>query len=224
MMKKIYFPLFLLILFLSCKQEYKQCSFSAQDEQLLIYNQILNELVEQYFYLEYLGEEGHKVFEKYGYFKDSTEIVKELINLQNEVYQNPSKFCSIILDTGSFYNPFDNPTLFQESPEIAAVIRKISKADRSVVDSLSSLQTNYIPENFSLCTSKVISLEQEKEEKERCYIGKVKLSKLFLNVARDKGLVFYEILRGHYGKAELLEIEKNNNKWKIIRSHLFWIS
>lgn len=211
-----------IVTFLSCKPEYKECEFSIKDEELLIYNEILNELVEHHFYSGYLGNEADTIFRKYDYFKDTAEIKKELIKLQNKVFMDTSRFCALLLDTGNFHLPIDSVKTYR--PEIIKIIKTISPDEVTSIYDLNSIQEQYTGKDFQLCTSRVLSYDELKK-KQKCYVGKLKLSKLILNKEKTKGLLYYEfICGGKCGMGELVEFEKVNKRWRIKNTHQFWIS
>src|SRR5688572_21799666 len=86
----------------SCAPDKKVCDFTSDNEELVIYNNILTELVENRMHGRYLGGKEEEIREKYYYDKedvDTAQIDIEFIKAHNEIFKNPSKFCTLYLDT-----------------------------------------------------------------------------------------------------------------------------
>jgi hypothetical protein len=214
----------------SCIHEYKYCNCGAADEQLRAYNDVINELVERRFYNFYLGKDEERVFKVYvDKPADTAKLREEIIGLQNEIYGDTSRFCTLYLDTilrHGFENLKDYETDTGEySTQFKNIISLISNNKQAIIDSLNETQTKYSSANFSLCSSRIVSIGDAYTKSFNCIIGKISLSKLFLNEERNKGVLYYEFRCGGLcGKGELLLIEKSNGRWHIYKSLRSWIS
>jgi hypothetical protein len=222
--------MFLLLGLASCVHEYKYCHCETTDEQLRAYNDVLNELVERRFYNFYLGKDEEKIFKAYvDKPEDTARLRAEVIQLQNEIYGDTSRFCILYMDT--LLRPsFGNLTYYEtDTNEYAAkfinIISSISNNKQAIIDSLNEKQTTYTADSFLLCSSKIVAIGDAQRSPSNCIIGKVSLSKLFLNVEKNKGVLYYEFECGFLcGKGELLFIEKSNGRWHISKSLRSWIS
>ena len=214
----------------SCNYEYKLCDCNSADEKVKIYSDILNELVEHHFYNRYLGKDEQKIFNKYASNNpDTAKISREVIQLQNNLFNDTTRFCIIYLDT--VYRPdFNQWTYYQNDTgqyarEFKDLINTFTIDGLSVIDSLNSMQLSLKPSDFQLCTSKVLSLQNFNNQKGKCAIGIVSFSKVFLDKAKTKGLLYYNFRCGEFcGKGELLVIKKINNRWTISDTFEKWIS
>ena len=103
--------------------------------------------------------------------------------------------------------------------EIRDLITNFSNDGQSVIDSLNSMQMNLSPNEFQLCTSKILSVKELNNLEGNCAIGIVSFSKVFLDNTKTKGLLYYNFRCGGLcGKGELLVIEKKNNRWTITKT------
>lgn len=229
-MKSILFLLLSTLTLSSCHYEYKQCEFNSSDGQLKIYNDILNELVEQNSANSYLGEKLEEIHDEYNLNPaDSIKIRNKIIKRQNELYDDPTQQCTVFLDT--VYRAEFSLQLHllhdttKYTAEIITLITSFSSDGQIVIDSLNSIQKRFKPEDFHLCTSKVRSVRDINNPEIKCGIGIVSLSKVFLDTSKYKGLLIYNFYCGDMcGYGLLLEIEKVNNRWVIIKKIRTWIS
>jgi len=195
-----------------------------------IYNNILNELVEHHFYNRYLGKDEEKISIEYTSDNpDNAKIKREVIQLQNKLFNDTGRFCNIYLDT--LYRPYFNQwTYFQNdtgryATEMKDLITAFSTDGQTVIDSLNSMQLSLKPSDFQLCTSRVLSIRDLESQEGKCAIGIVSFSKVFLDEAKTKGLLYCNFRCGGLcGKGELLVIEKINNRWTITETVGTWIS
>src|SRR5262245_20642448 len=94
-------PVFIII-FISCKPEYKKCNCESKNEELIAYSEIVNEIVDHKSYNYYLGKDEERIFEDYVKNRgDTNRIDKEVIRLQNKIFDDTSRFCTIYLDTAA---------------------------------------------------------------------------------------------------------------------------
>lgn len=229
-MRTTLFVILTILILSSCRYDYKLCDCNTANEQVKIYNHILNELVEHHFYNRYLGKDEKKIFNEYTSDNpDTAKIRREVIQLQNKLFNDTARFCNIYLDT--VYRPYFNQWTYyqndtgQYSRETKDLINTFSNEGQSVIDSLNSMQLSLEPSDFHLCTSKVLSVRDLKRQKGKCAVGIVSFSKVFLDKAKTKGLLYCNFRCGELcGKGELLVIEKINNRWTITETIGTWIS
>lgn len=229
-MKYLVVTVLTFIILVSCNSEYKTCEFESSDEQIKIYNNILNELVDHYFYNFYLGKHEERIFELSAIKDpDTSKIKKEVIKIQNELFHDSSRFCTIYLDT--IFRPQFDPWKYYLSDTSSytidrrEIISQFSTNGSLVIDSLNAMQANIKPKDFHLCTSRVASLADLKKEKDRCAIGVVAFSKVFLSKSGAKGILYCSFRCGGLcGKGMLLTIEKTEDRRIIIDGRIEWIS
>jgi hypothetical protein len=229
-MPKIVLIILTTLILSSCHYDYQLCNCNSKDEKIKLYNDILNELIEHHFYNLYLGTENKKIFNEYvSTSSDTAKIRRDLIRLQNSLYNDTVRFCNIYLDT-VFRPAFNQWTYFQTdtgryAKETKNLISTFSKDGQSVIDSLNSIQLSLKPSDFKLCTSKILSLRDFKSQKGKCSIGIVSFSKAFLDKTKTKGLLYCNFHCGKLcGKGELLVINYVNNRWMINKTILTWVS
>src|SRR5258706_10228819 len=224
-------PLLLIISsVISCHQpEYKVCKFESSDSQLKIYNDILNELVEKRFYNGYLGKVSSGLDKEFGDSTnpDTAALRKEIILLQNKIFNDTSKFETICyrptLTSGPwthFYstNQYDAA---KEWIELRDLMSTFSVNWKAVADTLAVAQEKYSPQDFQLCTSKIIPYRERKD----CGIGIVSFSKLFMNDTGTKGLLYYEFMcGGKCGMGEIILVERIADRWTVRKVNQLWIS
>ncbi|MBK7038664.1 MAG: hypothetical protein IPH42_20645 [Bacteroidetes bacterium] len=119
-----------------------------------IYSDILNELVEHHFYNRYLGKDEQKIFNKYASNNpDTAKISREVIQLQNNLFNDTTRFCIIYLDT--VYRPdFNQWTYYQNDTgqyarEFKDLINTFTIDGLSVIDSLNSMQLSFEAKRLS---------------------------------------------------------------------------
>lgn len=214
----------------SCKPSYKKCNCETGNKELKAYSQLLNELVEHQFYNLYLGKDEKEIFEEYARNPGDTQrINKEVIRLQNKIFNDTTKFCILYLDTTpnrKFGWAWDiqNDTS-SNGIAIKKIMQEVADISPSLLDTLETVETKYLPNDFTLCTSEVKMINNNKSDSNRCIIGKVRLSKIYFNSSQNRGLIFCEFVCGGLcGCGRLFQIEKVKERWAIKNSHLIWIS
>lgn len=227
--------IFLLLFFVfcgwqSCKPpEYKICNCKSADEQLEIYSQVLNELVERHFGSFYLGPAEDTIFKMKFNREDSATISRKEIQLQNEIFNNPGRYCLLVLDT-TFMPAFNSWEIMSTSRNaydsvFCQLFRGFSSDGQSIVDSLNSVQNRYMVEDYILCTARLVSWNKIDTSGKHCYIGRVALSKLYLDRLHTRGLMYYQYrcggLCGHTG---IVIFEKKDGLWKIARTEIMSVS
>ena len=237
-MRTVYCILILIALCSCSTPEYKICEFETKDPELKLYHDILTELIEQHFYNGYLGEVSSELESKYPNrtidFADTAEFKKDMILLQNKLFNNTAKFKTICYrptlkngpwkyfysDTADFFTLAKADTA-KYMGDIKAFLTSFSLQWESVADTIAQPQTRYTGESFNLCTSKVIPCGHYNEAD----IGVVGFSKVFYNGPKNKGLLYYEFTcGGKCGMGEIILVEFVNKRWTIKQVSQLWIS
>jgi len=215
----------LIIIFASCHPKYKTCNCESKNEELKAYSEIVNEIVEHRSYNMYLGKDFERIWQEYAKFDaDTAKIRKEVIRLQNRLYNDTSRFCIIYLDTVSTWKFSHRVCCFQNDTSrygrrLKKFINQFSNKDQYVLDSVNNIQNRYLAKDFILCTSRIKMSEDYKNDSGKCVIGKIRLSKIYFNATRTKGLLYYEFC----GYGDLVKIGKITNRWHITDTLQIWI-
>jgi hypothetical protein len=225
MLRFIFAILTAFIFFTSCHTQYKKCNCSSKNEEIKAYSEILNEIVDHRSYNLYLGEDEERIFKDYvAHPADTIRIDKEVMRLQNKIFNDTSRFCTIYLDTipNRKFNSWVN--FFKDSSEFGIRLQnavcEVSDNPAMVFNTVGSIQTRYQPKDFTLCTSKIEMNFPLDSTCHRCGIGVIRLSKIFFDSTGNKGLLYYEYV-GRNGN--LLNIAKVNGRWAIINSIRTWM-
>jgi hypothetical protein len=214
------------------------CEFETQDLELKLYHNILTELIEQHFHNGYLRQVAGELADKYPNptldFADTAEFCRDVILLQNKLFNDTSKFETIYYcpslsmgpwkyiysDTTDFYTLIKADTT-KYMRELKTVLTSFSSNWESVADTLAKPQTKYTSESFKLCTSKVAACEHYSESN----IGVISFSRVFMNSDQTKGLLYYEFMcGGKCGKGEIILVQYINERWTIKNVIQLWIS
>ena len=210
----------ILSLLVSCNPDKKVCEFTSDNEELVIYNNILTDLIENRMHGRYLGGKEEEIREKYCCGKeevDTARIDVEFVKTHNDIFDNPSMFCTLYLDTLTRPQFFYDSVRFEQDFEFKTLILEYTNNPRAAVDSLNALQQRYSPDDFGLCTSRINRIKNWKNDS-TCSFGRLRLSKLVLNDTKDKGLLFYDWHCGSLGlcgHSGIIEFTKGTKKWKI---------
>ncbi|HVU55379.1 MAG TPA: hypothetical protein VHD83_10005 [Puia sp.] len=214
---------------IGCKSAYKKCNCESNNEELVAYSEILNELVEHSFYNFYLGADEERIFKEYAKApSDTVRIDREIVRLQNKIFNDTGRFCTVYLDTTA--SKFNRMSGLQKDTsnytmQFRKLIQDVSDLSTSLCDTLGSIQTRYLPKDFILCTSKIKILSNNKSDSNACLIGKVRLSKIFFNPSMDKGIMYYEFVCGGLcGHGNVILMEKLKGRWVITKRKMIWIS
>lgn len=213
-------------IFVACSPDKKVCEFTSDNEELVIYNNILTDLIENRMHGRYLGGKEEEIREKYYYGKEEVDTARmdiEFIKAHNDIYNNPSKLCTIYLDTLTAPEFFYDSVRFAQDIEFKTLIKEYTNNPRAAVDSLNGLQQRYSHEDFGLCTSRIEKLKNSKNDS-ICSFGRLRLSKIVLNEQGNKGLMFYDWRCGSMGlcgHSGIIVFKKVTNRWQI--GHLeYW--
>jgi hypothetical protein len=192
------------------------------------YSEILNEIIEHWTFNYYLGKDEERIFDAYIKNRDDSikthRIDREVIRLQNKIYNDTTRFCTFFLDTSANWKfkyricCFENDSS-RFANQLRIAIGEISADPKPVFEKISSIQTRYLPKDFTLCTSKMKIRSSTDSICSSCCIGSIRLSDISFNTAKNKALLYFEF-GGWYGR--LLNIEKVNDKWIIKNSILIW--
>ncbi len=198
------------------------CEFTSVSEELIIYNNIMTDLIENHMHGRYLGGKEEEIRERYDYHNkvvDTARINIEFVKAHNDIFDNPSKFCTLYLDTVARPQFLYDSVRFDQDLEFKTLISEYTDNPRAAVDSLNALQRRYSPDDFGLCTSKIDRIENWKNDS-TCSLGRLRLSKIVLNDTKDKGLLYYDWhcggslgLCGHSG---IIQFMRRTKKWDII--------
>lgn len=223
------------------------CDINIDDPQLQAYNDVLIELVEDHFYMIYLGEEGELIRREYSdhFETDSQQAVNKLKASVNALKHN------LLRDTASLKTIFishkgTHQDLFNEFSEalwqkpldrlegndgIRHLLARYNADDPSIFVDLGEPQQKYTASDFQACTFNVDSLGEVEfvyelePHKKRKAIGQVGLSKIIWNEQQNKGILYYEFTCfSKCSKGGFLEIENLDGRWKVVDTIPFWVS
>jgi hypothetical protein len=212
---------------------YQVCEYATPDLQLQLYNDILIELVEQHFYLLYLGMPVNNEIDKarLQVGNDTTKwakIERKIIFEQNKLFGHPEEFSTIYLDTAlrnpiSEWRQLANTDWMDYNHTIKTFIDEYAPHQQEIIARLRSCQRTYTADQFQGCTFRIESVQKRKRLLDG--IGTVRLSNVYLNENQTSGLLYYEFLCGpRCSKGEVLIAERVNGRWKIKSIHQLWIS
>jgi len=213
---------FVFLVMMGCTYENKVCEFESGNQELKIYNNILTELIETRMYYFFLGRLQEDIFKKYDSpgNRDSVRLKNELAKAQNDIFKDPSQFCTLYMDTMAA-RPAFSPWSYYDKPrnqyhaEIRDLIRYYVESGQAAIDSLNQLQTRYSGDDFGLCTSRIRSLREYKGDTSECVLGKIRLSKIVLNKSRTEGLMYYDWRCGGLCGHEGLILFEKRSRWII---------
>lgn len=225
-MKNLLIPFIAIILFNSCQEQYKRCDIINTDSEMQIYNDVLTELTEEYFYLRYLGKEGEKIMTIYREGKmDSLQLEKIKIQAHNKIFENSLQFKTVyLLDTmtGSRAYNYFNMDKYEGLEKLA---NEFSIDKKGLLSSINSIQAKYKADRFKSCTFNIKSITSYNVKTIDNEIGIVSLSKIALNKKGNEGLMCCNINCGGFcSRGYILHLRKIDNHWKIISYHTTWIS
>lgn len=237
-MRTVYNILILTVLASCLTPDYKICEFETKDAELKLYHDILTELIERHFYNRYLQQVAGELEDRYPdttiHFADTAKFQKDLVRLQNKLFNDTAKFETIgyrsslvegpwkhiYKDTSNFL-AFATADTTKYMREIRTFLTSFSSDWKSVADTIAKSQTKYTSDSFKLCTSRVIPGQRFYESD----IGVVAFSKVFMNEDNNKGLLYYEFrCHGKCGKGEVILVQYTNERWTIKKVMQLWVS
>lgn len=231
-MRVAYYILILIVLNACSTPEYKICEFETKDFELKLYHDILTELIEQHFHNGYLRQVAGELADKYPNptldFADTAEFNRDVILLQNKLFNDTSKFETICYHQSlqvrpweHYYSALSKSDTTKYIRELNALLKSFSPNWESVADTLTKPQTKYTGDSFKLCTSKVTSCEHYHDSD----IGVISFSRVYMNNDKTKGLLYYEFMcGGKCGKGEIILVQYINERWTIKNVIQLWIS
>lgn len=210
----------LLAMVLSCNQRKKELKIKEQTteiqvDSLKIYNNVLNDLLENYLYHSYLGRDAQYLLADYLVSKkiDSITFTKKLNYLKNKIIFNDSLKGTLYLD--EIYSGYERDIKFldfQEGFKEEEVLLQIRK-------------NNYIPiKAFKTEFVKLKKISNKKVDTLNTFeVGELSLSKFLLNKDKSKGILYFAfICGGDCGEGSIILIKKTNNKWYVEKKQTLW--
>jgi hypothetical protein len=218
---KNFILIILLFLTLSCKENTKENVVEHSNQELQMYNDVLIELVEQYYYLRYLGNDGNKLAIS---IIDTAQKNIQIKYLHNKLFNDSTKFKTIFLYDTLMKVSFNNSYFVSGSnQDVSSMISNFGIDTKNILDSLNKAQTRFKANKFKSSTFKIKSVVQLRNSD--IEIGVLNLSKVFLNNKRDEGVLACQFYCGGLcGKGYVLKIKKFGNHWKIVDKKMTWIS
>lgn len=206
-------------LLISCnidKKENKegQISINGETDVLSVYNDVLNDLVENHLYNQYLGREWELIFVDLVKNRiDSTLYFKQLNDLKNTIIVNDTLKGTLYVN--DVFNGYDRDIKFLNLPkefQVDEVEKQISKKNH--------LELEYLKSNFV----KLKSLSKKKEDISKLFeVGVLSLSKIVFNEDNTTGILYFEFICGEKcGEGSLITIKKINNKWDVKKEYTLW--
>jgi len=252
-MRKIIFILSLLLsVLMSClpnKSEDNTISENPKNvngyfDEMEVYNDILNDLIENYFYNRFLGENKIDLMRKYYFTKeiDSSTYINTIATLTKELKNDPSKRKTIFLKTNLKETSFtiDDFEFIRRSKHIDDFLKNLRT--EGIIDSLNRFNSRLKPSDFDLQLARIKEFKKQKkvdisklslkeiakiyrQDPLRNEIGVFAFSKLFLNSSKDTGLLYYFFNCGpKCGVSAVLLFQKKAEKWKIVDINILDIS
>jgi hypothetical protein len=212
---------FIFLILASCNVDKKVCEFTTDDEELLIYNNILTDLIENRMHGRYLGGREEEIGEQYYDSKGKVDTVDgEFTRAHNDLFNNPSRFCIIYLDTTGQQRYFYDSLGLIPDPDLKQLINAYTKDERAAIDKLNDFPRHSLSD-FGLCIAR-LEYWTDRVNSTVCSIGRLRLSQPILNDKRDQGLMNYTWKCGELcGHGGLMRIQKKDEKWKI-KDFEFW--
>lgn len=191
-------------------------------DNFVVYNDVLDELIKNHLYYRYTGEDGEILYKEFVTKKiDSSKYYDEIGKIYDNIINGSITKKVIILNTNNM------PTYINKLDDATNNIKIIKKyfTDTnysSIIDSLSSINTQIKPNNFNINLARVVSMIDNNDKSDSYRIGKISFSKIFLN--NNKGLIYYSFnCDFSCGKDAVLFIKKIKNKWVIEEEEILLI-
>lgn len=232
---------FYLMYSFGCDSKTKPAEIPNKDTfEISFYNNVLEELVKENFYLYYLNyfeDSVSKLIDDNMYKKtiDSLDYSVKMNELIEQVISDSSKQCNLFIDTADLWSPeFNN--LFEKisdtstsrfSTKLKSLIEPFidNKNGNSIIDSLNSVQKRYSYNDFNLKICKVKDASTYNDFENECKIGSIRISKTFMDSTKNKALLYYEFYCGSKcGMGYLVLFEFIDGKWVIKDGLQFWVS
>tara|TARA_R110002050_G_scaffold57866_7_gene130241 strand:- start:29380 stop:30042 length:663 start_codon:yes stop_codon:yes gene_type:complete len=218
-MKKV-LAILLLGMVLSCNQGKKELKVKEQTtekqiDSLGIYNDVLNDLIENHLYHSYLGRDAQHLLVDYLVSEkiDSITFSKKINSLKNKIIFNDSLKGTLYLD--EIYSGYERDIKFLDFPE------EFKLEDVS----LQIRKNNYIPiKAFKTEFVKLKKTSNKRVDTLKAFeVGELSLSKFLLNKDKSKGILYFAfICGGSCGEGSIILIKKTNNKWYVEKKQTLW--
>ncbi len=223
-MSYLKFIIVIIVTLISCNVDIKNNrnsikSVNTKISESKIYNDILNELIEDHFYHRFLGKERNSLLVKFYRKKiDSASFISELEKYQKGILNSTRKKSVIFLKTNVNNTDFSRYRNIIHSERINQFIEN-NRIDK-ISDSLNFINTRLKPSNFNLKLANIQILKEEFPSK--FDIGYFAFSKLFINQNIDQGLLYFFVNCGpKCGESGILLIVKENTTWEIMDKEIF---
>lgn len=217
-MKKV-LAILLLAMVLSCNQsrkepKVKEQATEIQVDSLGIYNDVLNDLIENYLYNSYLGQKAQ--FLEVDWFNkkiDSTMYLEKRNALKSKIVKSDSLKGTLYFDDAFSGGERDIKFLkFPKEFDIDEVSLQIGKKNHLPVDSLTS---NFV---------KLKKFSNKKADTLKTFeVGELSLSKFTLNKDKNRGMLYFAfVCGGKCGEGSMILIKKTNNRWQVEEKFTLW--
>lgn len=204
---------------ISCLQDKKVNKFdeSIKDikvDTLAIYNDVLNNLIENHLYYKYLGRKWELLaIDLYKKKIDSTTYFKKLNALKRNIIENDSLKGSLYID--EVFNGYERGISFlklHDEFDIDGIKIQIEKKNHLSIDSLKS---DFV---------KLRSLAHKSKDTLKAFeVGMLGLSKFTFNKEKTLGMLYFEFICGaKCGEGSIILIKKTNNKWYVEKEYTLW--
>lgn len=227
-MKK--YTLILILLFTSCKEKLKQSDFQQSDIVIALYNDVLIDLVENYYYNRYLGKDGEILMKEfYNNMGDTLKLSKDKLKFHNSLFGDTLRFKTIYLkDTiiGKNYHRSNfNHYKSDENNIFARILKKSLINKIALIDTINQIQLNCKAKLFHADTFKIRSVTDQKRNDSDSSIGIVSFSKIYFFNKDSEGVFSCDFTCGGLcGKGYIIHVKKIKDRWKIVERSMTWIS
>ena len=206
------------IIFTSCNHSKKEVSRPLMSEAskgfdtLKVYNNVLNNLIENHLYYTYLGREWEDLYVALNKKKiDSITYLKKINAIKENVVKKNYLRGTLYIDEN--FNGYKKDITFLPSLngfDIIQIKVHISKKNHLSVDSLKS---DFV---------KLKSLSN-KDTLKLFEVGKLGLSKLLFNKDKSLGILYFEFICGaKCGEGSIILIKKTNDLWCVDEKYTLW--
>jgi hypothetical protein len=204
---------------ISCLQEKKVNKFDeslkvVKIDTLVVYNDILNNLVDSHLYNKYLGRKWELLaISLYKKRIDSVTYLNKVNSLKKNIIENDSLKGTLYVN--DVFNGYERDIKFLKFPDefdIEEIKIQIGKKNYLSVDSLKS----------DFIKLKGVSTKN-KDTLKVFEVGMLSLSKVVFNKDNTLGMLYFEFICGaKCGEGSIILIKKTNNKWYVEKEYTLW--
>ncbi len=207
---------------LSCKQDrkaekIKENIVKTEVDTLTIYNNVLNDLIENRLYYRYLGRKWELLFFDLSRNKiDSTTYLKGINTLKDEVVKNDSLRGVLYID-GVFegYTEDIGSLDFAKEHDIDPEEVKLQIKKKNFY-ALDSFKSNFVK-------FKKLRNPNSGKRKAEFDVGGISFSKIVFNEGRGLGILYFSfVCGGKCGEGSLALIKKVDGNWKVEEVKALW--